>query len=235
MTSRLARVALVLLAVPAAAPARNAVPESRIRESLRAAWDAVAPAGAVMEILAVPRLVYPGGEPELDVAMLAGLEHPGPRAIAIGCRVDGRTVARGLANVMIRVERTVWITPVELARGAEIDPAGLRSEVRSFDREPRLLFAPVPGREYRTLRDVDAGAVLKASQVRAIPDVEAGAVIRLVSRVGQAEVAVPGRARRSGDVGDTILVHNSISGELVPAVVVDRGTAVLVTPTGGKS
>jgi flagella basal body P-ring formation protein FlgA len=224
-----------LLVFVAAAPVGampHEVDPASIRTSLESAWREVAPPDATCEILALPRLAYDGEDPRVEVVWLEGLERPGPRALAVNCRVGERIVSRGLANVLIRVRRTVWIAPAPLTRGQRLDPSTLLRETRVFEREPRRLFAPVAGKSWQAIRNIEAGAILRSLDVKALPDVEAGSEILLVSRAGMAEVAVVGRARRDGDVGDTILVHNPITGTLVKAVLLDSGRALLQAPEG---
>ena len=148
----------------------------------------------------------------------------------MSCRVDGRTVARGLANILLSVETSLWTAARPLRRGEELGPDDLIEARIMLDREAGRLFRPDEGRKWRLARDIKAGTRLRASDVRPVPDVEAGTEITLVARTGQASVTVVGRVRRSGNVGDTILVHNPVTGALVQARLVDGNTAVLVTP-----
>ena len=101
---------------------------------------------------------------------------------------------------------------------------------RLFEREPTRLFEYAPGARWRVIRDVEPGSEITASDVRAIPDVEAGNGILLLVRAGASTVSVEGRARRSGNVGEEILVHNPVTGALVRAIVLDERSAELVRP-----
>jgi flagella basal body P-ring formation protein FlgA len=213
----------------AAPPARVPVSEEAIREAIRSAWAEIAPPGATLEIRALPRLPAAAGEVDLAVTLPEGIRSPGPRAIAVTCRQDGRVVARGLASIVVRAERDVWIAARPLRRGELLDPAALTRETRVWDREPYHLFVFAPERRWRVRRDVPAGEELRASHVRALADIESGSEILLVSQVGQARVAVAARARHAGDVGDVILVHNPLTNTLVKARILDSNTATLVT------
>jgi flagella basal body P-ring formation protein FlgA len=227
--------AMVLLAAAAVAAAGSApamtvqVDPGELRALIEREWSAVAPPGATLEVRAVPSLSHPGGEVTLEVQLPDDPRRPGPRALTVSCRVDGRVVARGLANVLLRAERTVWIALRPFERGDEIGPGEVREETRVFDREPSRLLTWDSSRSLRAVRAVASGERLMPADVRPIPDVEAGEEILLLAQAGTATVSVPGKARQDGDVGEVILVHNPVSGALVRAVVVNDGQARLVT------
>jgi flagella basal body P-ring formation protein FlgA len=212
----------------------RSVDPADLRAHIEAAWSASAPAGATLEIRAVPSLSYVEGEPVLEVLLPDDPQRPGPRALPVSCRVDGRVVSRGLANVVLRVERTVWTARRAFERGEEIAPADVRAETLVFEREPTRMLEWDPSRTWRALRAVAAGERLTPAGVRRVPHVEAGTEIFLLSQAGAATVSVPARARQDGDVGDTILVHNPVTGALVRAVVVDHGSVRLVAPGGAS-
>jgi flagella basal body P-ring formation protein FlgA len=155
---------------------------------------------------------------------------PGPRALTVSCRVDGRVVARGLANVVVRRQLRVWVPVRALKRGEIVTVADLRSMRRLYERDPRRLFEGPAEHEWTVVRDLEVGQILHPTDVRRRPDISAGDEITLVSRTSGASVAVIGRARRSGCVGETILVLNPITGSIVRAVVVDKSTATLLGP-----
>jgi flagella basal body P-ring formation protein FlgA len=72
--------------------------------------------------------------------------------------------------------------------------------------------------------------IVYGRDARKLPHVEAGEEIVLVAGAGGARVTVLGRARRSGDIGDVILVHNPVSGTIVRARVLSPSTAELILP-----
>lgn len=226
--------ALFLLA-PAARADRTEVDSADVHAAIERAWEDVASADARLEILFVPPLRYSGEAARVDVTMPPGTIRPGPRALTVACSVDGRVVARGLANVLITVSRPVWTAPRDLTRREVLRGSELVRETREFDREPLRILEPAPDRLYVVNRSLPAGQLVRTSDVRALPDVESGQEIVLVSKTGTASIAVPARTRRSGNVGDTILVHNSVSGEIVRAVLIDRMTAELAGPNDKPS
>ena len=231
--SRIA-IALAIALLPAGPAAAGAPAEPRpvdpeaIRLAIEATWPDVAAPGGSLEIVRLPALRHTGSDPDVTVTWPEGPLGPGPRAITVSCVVDGRTVARGLANVHIRVERPVWVLARPQGRGETLDATALVEQLVAFAREPGPLFTPEPGRKWRLRRDVEAGARLRARDVRPLPHVEAGSELNLVSRTGRASVVVPGRVRRGGDVGGMVLVHNPVTGALVEAQLIDRSTAILV-------
>jgi flagella basal body P-ring formation protein FlgA len=228
----LAWAAAAALVAPALAAASDAAEE--LRAVVREAWEARAGEGVEVDVLAVPVLPdgAAGGVLEADppsVPIVCGVRPSG-----ISRRVDGRVTARGLATVRVRRRVPVWIVARPLEAGAAIGAADLRREPRLFDREParELLGEIEPGR-WSARRALDEGTVLCTSDVARRPDVAAGAPVRLVARAGSARVSVAAFARRAGDVGDTILVLNPLTGSVVPAVLADAGTAVLAAPEAG--
>jgi flagella basal body P-ring formation protein FlgA len=215
--------------VGAASPRVDADPEA-LRAAIESRWREIAPPGTSLEIVRLPILRHEPGEVSYRVILPDPPLRPGPRAVAVTCLVDGRPVARGLVNVEIRATRTVWEAPRPLRRGETVAAEDLVSRSVTFERPPGTLFRPTEGRRYRVAHELPAGVRLRRRDLREIPDVEAGTEILLVVRSGQATVAVPGRVRRSGNVGDTVLVHNPVTGALVEAVLEDRATAILVAP-----
>lgn len=234
MTRAVFALASALLCASAQAMTHTVDPAA-IRARIEAAWAAVAPAGSTLEVRRVPTLTYDGSEPEISVTMPDDPSRAGPRALPVTCRAGGRVMSRGLANVIVRSERVVWKAARALDRGQPLRPEDLVAETREFDREPLRLFAPDPARTFRLARDVDAGQVISPADVIAVPDVESGSEIVLVSRAGTATVSLEARARQSGHVGDVILVHNPLTGELVRARVVEPGVAELVVPAPPSS
>jgi flagella basal body P-ring formation protein FlgA len=181
----------------------------------------------------LPALSCEGKGARIEVSFPEGTERPGPRAIPVTVVRNGRTVARGLASVMIRSTRTVWIVARSLSRGDTLSADALRREERVFESEPARLFEWETGRAYRLSRAMSPGAALATTDVWPLPHVSAGSEIVLLSRAGNASVTVPAKARTSGDVGGVILVANPVTRKLVRARVLDERTAVLETPLAG--
>jgi flagella basal body P-ring formation protein FlgA len=243
MTTRAVRLGAVLLAALAAAgPARAgraSVDPVEIREAIELAWNEARLPGTTLEIRSLPVLRHAGGLAIVEVLLPDQPLRPGPRAVPVSARVEGRVVSRGLANVVLRRKMTVW-TPVRpLEPGSVVTRADLRAEPRVYDRDPYRLFEDPGDHEWIVVRSVEAGQVLRPNDLRRRPDVEAGEEITLVSRAGDASVTVVGRARRSGSVGDTILVLNPVTGSIVSAVLQADGTARIESPArpgeGGSS
>jgi flagella basal body P-ring formation protein FlgA len=125
----------------------------------------------------------------------------------------------------------VWIATRTLAPGDTLGAADLRREVRTADRES----ARDPGDRLATgvwvaRRPIEAGSTVRSHDVVRRPDVSAGDPVTLVSRAGDASVAVAAVARGSGGIGERIQVQNTVTGEIVTAVLVATGTAELVRP-----
>jgi flagella basal body P-ring formation protein FlgA len=209
------------------AAARDAVPADVIRAAIEETWSQAAPPHATLEIRALP--ILPGtAAASVEVLLPEGIDRAGSRAIPVMCLEGARVVSRGLASVVIRVEREVWIAARALRRGELVDPTAFVRETRTFAREPRPLLQPQPTERYRLLRDVPAGVIVYGRDVRKRPDIESGDEVILVAGAGGARVTVLGRARRSGDVGDVILVHNPVNGAIVRARVLNPTTAELI-------
>jgi flagella basal body P-ring formation protein FlgA len=209
---------------------RIAVDPDSIRARIEAVWLERGIPQATLEIRALPVLHYEGGQVRLEVAFPDGVGRPGPRAIPVTVCENGRTVARGLANVMVRASRAVWIVTRPLARGDPLSADALRREERVFESEPLRLFEWQGERTFRLARQVSPGTLLTTTDVWPLPHVAAGSEILLLSRAGSASVSIPAKARTSGDLGSVILVANPVTGKLVRARVLDAKTAVLETP-----
>ncbi|MBZ0270091.1 flagella basal body P-ring formation protein FlgA, partial [bacterium] len=93
----------------------------------------------------------------------------------------------------------------------------------------RALTGDLPPRGFVALRALNAGQWIRTGDVRARPDVEAGADLLLVTRSGDATVTLAAKARRSGFIGDTILVLNPLNRTVVRARLLDARHAELVS------
>jgi hypothetical protein len=168
--------ALALALIPTVAPAEEPAETSAraVRAAVESAFQEAAPPDARLEIVSLPPLVQDGVDAVVLVSWPEPMPRPGPCALPVSCRVGDRIVSRGLANVVIRVRRPVWIAGEKLARGATLDLTTLRREIHEFDREPPRLFRPDPGGRFLLLRDVPEGAALSVPDVRRLPGIETG-------------------------------------------------------------
>jgi len=124
-----------------------------IRAAIDEAWLQVAPPHATLEIRSLP--ILPGtATASVEVLLPEGIDRAGSRAIPVTCHEGARVVSRGLASVVIRVEREVWIAARALRRGELVDSTEFVCETRTFAREPRPLLRPQTTERYRVRRDV---------------------------------------------------------------------------------
>ncbi len=166
---------IAVLATSATAFAEPAeIPADSIRKAVEAAFRDAAPPEASLEILSIPTLRHEGPEPLIVVAMPEAVGEPGARELAVSCRVNDREVAHGVAAVVVRVKRFVWVAGRDLDGDGPLDLSELRRETRVFDHVTPRLFRPEPGARFRLARDVPEGAVLEVSDVLRIPDQEPG-------------------------------------------------------------
>ncbi len=213
-------------ALPAKVLARPAVEESAVRDALHRAWEEHGPAGSELTIRVLPKLLADEGECwTLEVELPEDPGRAGPRAIPVSCVADGRRLSRGLASIIVSTERSVAVASRAIAKGEEIRASDFAQESRTFDKEPRALFAPADGVRVRAARDLPAGEPIRAADVHRIPDVASGDPVTLVAEAGAAKVGVPGTVRRPGMIGETILVTNPITRAVVRAVLLDCRTA----------
>lgn len=218
-----------LSAADRAEATRTSVDPTEIRDAIESAWVDRGGAGQ-LEIRALPALSYSGTDAQLEVMLPDDVSRPGPRALPVQCRVHGRVAARGLASVIIRQTVTVWVPIRPLERGETVTRDDLKPEPRLFDRTPARLFEGPGESRWTAAASLEAGRVLRATHLRREPDVRSGDPVTLISRHGDAAVRIAGKARRAGNVGEQILVHNPITGAVVRAVLLDAGSALLVTP-----
>ena len=228
--------ALVLGALAALGPlppsGARADTDDEVRAAVLAAWQTALPPGTTVEVLQLPRLPATEGDIgalEVDPPGLPVVA--GVRPVAVSRRVAGRVVARGLATVRVRRAVPVWVTARAVTSGTVLTDEDVKVESRVFEREPAREqtgeFAP--GR-WIARHGLAADAVVRSTDVARRPDVASGAPLNLVVRAGEARVSVPAIARRGGNIGETILVSNPVTGALVSAVLVDAATAELSRP-----
>jgi flagella basal body P-ring formation protein FlgA len=234
------RALLVALSILAAAPgfaARREVGEDDIRAAVDAALRRIDDGRTTADVRTLPRLVTDdaAGPAVLDVALPDGPPREGVLAFPMTCRAGGRVVSQGLVTIAVSRDRPVWVAARPVPAGATLTAADVRGEIRRFDRAPSREVASEPeaGR-WIARRALEPGAILKTTDLVRRPDVVAGAELALVSRVGAAAVSVPALARRAGDVGETILVVNPLTREIVEALLVDARTAVLARPVARR-
>ena len=214
-------------------PAR-AESDADVRAAVLAAWQPALPAGATIEVLQLPLLPATSGEGGVLEVDPPGLPIvAGVRPVTVSRRTGGRVVARGLAPVRVHRAVPVWVTARDVPGGAVLAAEDVRVESRDFDREPAREqtgdFAPGA---WIARHDLATDAVVRSTDVTRRPDVASGAALNLVVRAGEARVSVPAVARRSGNIGETILVSNPVTGAIVSAVLVDAATAELTRPAG---
>jgi flagella basal body P-ring formation protein FlgA len=223
-------ITLAAFALPARGERRTVGAED-VRAAIAAAVKDAAPKGTTVEMRQGPMLVADSadGPVTLEVALPDPPLLAGVRAVPVSCRVGGRIVSRGLATLCVRREIPVWIVVRPVAAHATLLPEDVRRETRVFEREParEVLEDLEPGR-FTARHALAEGAVVQTTDLLRRPDVASGAPIALVARAGSAAVTVAATARRSGNVGETILVANPLTGDVVEAVVVDARTAELL-------
>ncbi|MFN8179501.1 MAG: flagellar basal body P-ring formation chaperone FlgA [bacterium] len=232
MRSYVVSVVIALAAfAPPARGERRTVGAEEVRAAIAAAVHDLAPKGTTVEMRQGPILVADSadGPVALEVALPDPPLLAGVRAVPVSCRAGGRVVSRGLATLVVRREIPVWVVARPVTARATLVPEDVRRERRVFEREPsnEVLEDLEPGR-FTARHALAEDAVLKTTDLIRRPDVTSGAPIALVARAGSAAVTVAATARRSGNVGETILVANPLTGDVVEAVVVDARTAELV-------
>lgn len=227
--------ALLLLALPVRAQAPAA--DGDVAAAVLRAWEPHLPPGATVEVVQTPRFPDAAGDGAVLEVDPPGLPVvAGVRPVTVSRRVDGRINARGLATVHVRREVAVWIAGRDVPARATLGADDVRIESRVFDREPtREQTVPFTPARWSTRRPLAAGAVVRSTDVTRLPDVAAGRPISLVVKAGDARVDVPSVVRRAGNIGETILVSNPVTGAMVSAVLVDADTAELTRPAAGRN
>ena len=156
------------------------------------------------------------------------------RVIAVAAAV--RLTPPGLVPVLVRpVPRGAAVTADHLAWRPETEPGS------PVTRATGNLPAALPGFSVRdgaalrgeAVRDLPAGAVLEADDLRAVPLVRANQTVRVESRVGGVTVARDLKATRNGTLGQTVPLADPVRGpdgrrRQIFARVVGNRRAVLV-------
>lgn len=209
--------------------------EERVLSALRAAL----PSEATVELVEYSRRPVPVGE--LDFS-LAGLSSPGR------VEPDRATLWRGTlrygnhrsvsvwARVRVSVPRRQVVAVCDLSPGHTITAEDVEEQSANvFPRNDPGLDSRdrVVGRSVR--RTIQAGEAIHASQLEVANDVERGQTVAVTVLSGATCLLFEARAETGGRVGDSVAVHNPVSGERFQARVTGRREVLVRVRDGSDS
>ena len=145
-------------------------------------------------------------------------------------------VAQREASVELAVKRPLWIASRELRRGATLEPAAARSELRDAREIPQGALADVDtvlGQRVKV--HVKPGAPLLASHFDAPELVRRGDALEVDAGRDGLDVKVAARALQPGRLGQQIRVENPSSHKVFVVRITGRGSAELARPETGGS
>ncbi len=137
-------------------------------------------------------------------------------------------------NVEISVKEKVLVATTDLVQGERIGASDYRWEkmdITYLPSQPVISFSLKDKYHVRS-GVIKAGSVIMAKKVKKAKLIERGAPVTIISRVGTASVAISGRAREAGDLGDEIIVVNSGSRKIIRGIVMKPG--VVQVRKGGE-
>ena len=144
----------------------------------------------------------------------------------------GRSVAVW-AKVRISVDRTVLVAAEDIAAGSVIAARQVKEvHRRQFPASEISITSPdeIAGKIAR--RAIPAGAVFLASALASAKEISKGDRIEVSVIDGSAKLSLEGIAESAGSKGETILVHNPVTGRNFRARVQERGKVVLKSSPG---
>lgn len=124
------------------------------------------------------------------------------------------------------VER-VWVAASPLAKGAVVDCAALRSESRSVSRTRGAWVGACATGAWQVQRSLDAGELVRASDLNTPADVEQGAEASVMVDVGAIRIDARAIALADGRVGQDIPVRLLGQSNVVHATVMAPGQLTL--------
>lgn len=159
----------------------------------------------------VPQELDPAG---VEVRIEAPSDEPlsGRVPLALALVREGRTLARGEAEVVVQVLARELVATRSLERGEMVAEGDL--ELRPLAPGARLRGRPLAPEAIvgkRTRRRVPRGAAWREEWVEAAPLVSRGQPVRLRYASGALRIEATGVAREEGGVGDLVRVHNPAS------------------------
>ena len=221
------------IAIPDVCVERAVAPitSTQMKAALIAALDV---AGADIELIDFSRQPLPAGRLEFGRDNLAKPPEAAPNAPVIWrgrLLYDERHSASVWAEVRISVESTCLVAVEDISAGVPIRAGQVRAAVeRRFPDWGASPSSPqtVIGKVAR--RSLPAGQRIVAAMLDDPADVRRGEKIHVSVTQGGTHLSLDAIAQSAGKKGDTILVHNPLSGRNFRAVVTDRGEAVAEPP-----
>lgn len=150
---------------------------------------------------------------------------------AVGVRCDGALPWTLFVPAIVRHEHHLVVAARPIARGSTLGAADVSSVTRLLPNAPGgVLSAPEAAVGQVAMRDIPAGSVLNANQLKAPQVVRRGQSVTLSLASGPVAVRVAGTAMKDGSLGERIPVRNLNSNRVVEGVVLADGVVEVSSP-----
>lgn len=143
---------------------------------------------------------------------------------SVGVRCDGALPWTLYVPAVIRREQALVVAARPIPRGSTLGPADVSSVTRLMSNVPGGILDSVETAVGQVaVRDIAAGALLNANQLKAPQVVRRGQSVTLSLANGPVAVRVAGTAMKDGTLGERIPVRNLNSKRVVEGVVLADG------------
>jgi flagella basal body P-ring formation protein FlgA len=142
---------------------------------------------------------------------------------------NGKKKTRASINAVVKVTATVCVATKDIARHEKVALANV--EMKTLDittLQGNPLYEMPAIDDYQVIGAIRTGTVITNRHVSPKPLVEQGTPVRMTTGAGMVKVAIWGRARSSGGIGDIIAVENIESSRIVRAKIITSETVEIV-------
>lgn len=167
-------------------------------------------------------LMLPPGEVRITAQGAGEKLLPGLLLIHLKVFLDGKECRTLPVTVRLHVKAEVQTISRDLERFHILSAEDCSSELQELVSGDELLAPPTPG-EFRTVRPLRAGTVLKKGDIQAVPEVIKGSRVKITVTSGSIRISTVGLAQEDGWLGDRIRVRNIDSNRLITATVTGPG------------
>ena len=176
-----------------------------------------------LERLNIPEeIILPPGKIRVEPRISnPGELSPGSLFLRLEIFVNGESYRSLPVTCRLRAEGEVFVTARDLERLTVLTAADYRGELRELTGE-EILIPPAPG-EYRTVRPIQAGKILRTRDLKPVPVIGKGSKVKIIARGKTFFAAVDGVAQEDGGLGQEIAVKNIESGKVIRATVSGPG------------
>lgn len=220
---------LVFLAQGACAEQQLLLPEHEVRSAVErflAERQAINGWELAVRQLTIPQgtRIRPGAR-DLEIVAPTGWSGWEPVSVALVVRVDGRVEKNLSLRLTVDARAEMVVATRQLPAGTVLTAGDLqlqRLEVSLAGGQQVSRIDDAVGKKLKAA--VRPGMPLREGQLAAVPVVVSGQLVTIIADNGGVRIAVSGRARSSGGIGELIRVQNLMSMKEMSARVLDAST-----------